>query len=274
MALLPVHSFFSLNGVLLPKSEFVASENDGGIYEVVRVEQGIPLFWEEHMGRFYRSAEIARKTICFKPLEIAQFIADLIDKNEVYTGNILISYRKNLKAFFIPHNYPSAEQYSRGVDCGILYAERNNPNAKVFQTEVRTKANQIISEQKVYEVVLVDRENKVTEGSRSNLFFIRGEEIFTPRASNVLLGITREKALKCAQEIDVKVEEKDILLAGLSDFDAAFISGTSPKILPVKNIGASSFKTDNPVLRKLMQQYDLMIDNYIAQKKGNHPFHK
>ena len=271
MALLPIHSFFSLNGVLLPADQFIPSENDGGIYEVVRVEHGIPLFWEEHMERFYRSAKIAKKTILFQPFEVEGFVYELVEENKVCTGNVLISCKNNLKAFFIAHRYPSLDQYSNGVNCGILYAERSNPNAKVFQTDVRANANQLISEHNFYEVILIDHEEKITEGSRSNVFFIKGEEILTPSAQKVLLGITRQKAIMCARQIGMEVKEEDVLLSELKSFDVAFITGTSPKILPIRRIGNIVFKTDNSILRKLMYQYDLAIKNYIADKKSDHP---
>ena len=271
MALLPIHQYFSLNGILKPCKEFEVSENESGIYEVIRIEQGVPLFWEEHIGRFYHSAEIAENIIRFSSDQIAQFVNQLIKKNKVSIGNVLISCKINLKAFFIQHSYPTDEQYMVGVDCAILNAERNNPNAKVFQTDIRTKANRILSEQGVYEVVLVDHEDKVTEGSRSNLFFIKGEKVFTPLAKKVLLGITREKAIKCAGDIGAALEERDVLLSELSSFDAAFLTGTSPKILPVKKIGNVVFNTDHPILKELMDQYNIMINDYIAENKSKHP---
>ena len=265
MALLPIHSVFCLNGAITPCSAFVESENEGGIYEVLRVEQGVPLFLDEHLTRFYRSAHIARQTIGFQPREISQFIADLIRENKVPRGNILISWKEKLKAFFIPHSYPDALQYASGVVCGVLHAERDAPNAKVFQTEVRKAANQMIAEQGFFEVVLVDRSGKITEGSRSNLFFVKNKELITPLADKVLLGITRQKTLECAHALHLPVQEQDVALSSLAEFDAAFITGTSPKILPIKQIGEHPFAVDNELLRQLIRQHDAMISDYIAR---------
>jgi len=264
MALLPVHTVFSLNGAIVPCSAFVESENEGGIYEVLRVEQGVPLFLDEHLNRFYHSAQIAQQTIGFQAGEIARFITALIRANEVDSGNILISWKEKLKAFFIPHYYPGPQQYAEGVVCGVLHAERNAPNAKVFQTDVRKKANAMIERLGVYEVVLVDRTGKITEGSRSNLFFIRNKQLVTPLSDKVLLGITRQKTLECARGLALEVVEEDIALNSLANFDAAFITGTSPKILPIKQIGDIEFRVDNLLLRKLMQQHDALISDYIA----------
>jgi len=263
MALLPIHKYFCFNGELQPVDEFVPSENEGGIYEVLRVVKGIPLFLKDHMDRFHRSANIAGKTIPFSVSEIQEMLHRLIDKNQVGEGNILISCKTNLKAFFIPHKYPDEQQYSQGVLCGVLRAERENPNAKVFQTSVRQQANKLIAENNFFEVLLVDHEERITEGSRSNVFFINGNEIITPLAKQVLLGITRQKALECAQKLGLMVTECDVHVNDLASFDAVFITGTSPKILPVKQVAEFQFSSSNSILRSLIHCFDTMIADYI-----------
>ncbi len=267
MALFPVHNYFCFNGEIKPVEEFVASENEGGIYEVLRVLSGVPLFLEDHLARFSQSAEIAGKAIRFSDDEISSFLTRLIADNKVNEGNILISCKTNLKAFFIPHVYPSLQQYADGVKCGVLHAERKNPNAKVFQTTVRKKANKLIAENDLYEVLLIDHEGKVTEGSRSNVFFIKGNVLITPVAKKVLLGITRQKTIECADKCGYRVEETEVLLNDLTDFDAMFITGTSPKILPVKQVENTVFDCDNRVLRELIECFDKIIADYIKRSR-------
>lgn len=264
MAVLPIHKYFSLNGSLTLCDEFVASENEGGVYEVIRVVDGIPLFLEEHLERFYKSAEIAGKTIRYSSLQIRKILGELINANEVHVGNILISCKINLKAFFISHSYPTQDQYKLGVGCGLLRAERRNPNAKVFQTEVRVRANEMISREGFYEVLLVDAEGRITEGSRSNVFFISGNELHTPPAGQVLLGITRQKTLQCASFLGLNWKEMEIEHTQLGGFDAAFITGTSPNILPVSQIGEFSFDVNNRVLRQLMIRFGLLVEEYLS----------
>lgn len=263
MALLPIYNYFVFNGKLAPVAEFVPSENEGGIYEVLRVVNGVPLFLEDHLKRFYHSAEIAGKSILFSNSEIQSFLKQLIKHNLVQDGNILISCKTNLKAFFIAHKYPTTIQYEQGVSCGVLHAERVNPNAKVFQTTVRQKADKLIAENSLYEVLLVDQEKFVTEGSRTNVFFVKDNSIVTPEANKVLLGITRQKTIQCAAELGLSIIEKEVSIENLAEFEAIFLTGTSPKLLPVKSIGRLEFNTDNLVLRKLIEQYNFKIQQYI-----------
>ena len=263
--MLPVHKYFVFNGELKSIKLFANSDNEGGIYEVLRVLDGIPLFLEDHLERFYQSAQLSGKTISYSEAQIKQFLQNLIDKNKVSAGNILVAYKTNLEAFFIPHTYPTAEMYSEGVNCGILKAERDNPHAKVLQTAVRYRADQLLEEKKFFEVLLVDHLGKVTEGSRSNVFFVSENELVTTPSGKVLLGITRKKTLELARELNISLVEREVNFSELKAFGAAFITGTSPKILPILKIDAFKFDPKNEIVRQLMKRYDDLIEGYLKQ---------
>lgn len=268
MAVLPIHTYFVFDDEIRPVSQFVPAENEGGIYEVLRVINEVPLFLDDHLQRFFHSAKLAGKTIRYTEPQIRSFLNKLIEQNHITEGNVLISCKIHLKAFFIPHKYPTTEMYSLGVNCGILNAERDNPNAKVFQTTVRQQADKLLSENEFYEVLLVDNNGFVTEGSRSNVFFVAGDTIFTARGNQVLPGITRQKVLEIAHMLQTEVIEKQIQLSEIQQFDAAFITGTSPKILPIRQIDKMQFDPENPIIIRLMDTYDNIISAYV-QKNMN-----
>lgn len=265
MDLLPVHKYFILNGELTGIKQFDSSGNEGGIYEVLRVVDGIPLFLEDHLERFFHSAQLAGINIGYSDTQIGDFLKILIAKNKVESGNILISCKINLEAFFISHVYPSDKMYSEGINCGILKAERENPNAKVLHTTVRNRADQIISEKGFYEVLLIDHLGKVTEGSRSNVFFVKGNEIVTPPSNRVLGGITRQKTMQLAADLNIQLVEKEVSFSELQLYDAVFITGTSPKILPVVKIDAFKFNPQNKIVGQLIKSYNELIEMYVKK---------
>ena len=88
----------------------------------------------------------------------------------------------------------------------------------------------MIRESGVYEVLLVNRESKVTEGSRSNLFFIREGVVRTAPDSEVLPGITRQKVLELISEEGFRLDIRSLALEELPSAEAAFLTGTSPKV--------------------------------------------
>jgi branched-chain amino acid aminotransferase len=265
MDLLPLHKYFILNGELNGVKQFISGENEGGIYEVLRVVSGNPLFLEDHLERLFHSAKLAGKNIGYSESQISDFLMNLIEKNKATVGNILISCKINLEAFFVAHVYPTDKMYKEGVNCGILKAERDNPNAKVLQTSLRKKADIIISEKGFFEVILVDHLGKITEGSRSNIFFVSENKIVTSPANRVLVGITRQKTIQMAAELNITVDEREVNFSELHSFDAAFITGTSPKILPILKIDAFKFNPQNQIVGQLMKKYDELIDEYVKK---------
>jgi branched-chain amino acid aminotransferase len=200
--------------------------------------------------------------------EFRHNILELVRLNHIKNGNVkfVLGELKKVNQWsfsFIPHSYPSTNDYEQGVNTEFLFAERENPNAKIIQNIVREKANQLIADQNLYEVLLVDRDGLITEGSRSNVFFVKGNRFYTAPAYQVLVGVTRQKVLECLTELGFTIVEEAVLASEIKTYDAAFLTGTSPKVLPVRSIGKQVFNTQLSVVKELMDQYNSLIDNYI-----------
>lgn len=238
------------------------------IYEVIRVIDGMALFLEDHFERLISSIKIRGLEFKMEFSEFRRNIAKLAKLNRIQNGNVkfvLAEVEKiNHWSFsFIPHSYPTFTDYEKGVATGLFFAERENPNAKIIQNTVSGKANQLIAEQKLYEVLLADRNGMITEGSRSNVFFVKGNIFFTAPASKVLIGVTRKKVMRCLNELDFTIIEEAVSTSEISGFDAVFLTGTSPKVLPVNCIDAIQFPAKNLFVERLIVKYNLMIEKYL-----------
>ena len=263
-----LHRFFIENDVVEEVKDFTDPEGIE-IYEVVRVMEGVPLFLEDHLKRFYHSAWLLHLGIPLGAEKICYLLKKLIEVNQVKEGNIRFSWSwrpaGKFRAYFISHYYPAVEDYRRGVVCGLLQAERHDPNAKVVQSNLRDVANRLMEEKGYYEVILVNGNGDITEGSRSNLFFVKNGYFVTAPASEVLPGITRKKMIDLLGTLGYPFMEQHISLADLSCMEAAFITGTSPKILPIRQVGELTIPVDHPSIRNLQNEYDRLIYNYIQK---------
>lgn len=251
-------------------SEFNAKlfNSDHSVYEVIRIIDGIALFLEDHYSRLVSSVQMSGFHFLMDFSEFMHNIMELVRLNQIENGNVKFflaeSGKVNHWSFsFIPHSYPNLIDYHWGINTELLFAERENPNAKVVQNTISKKANQLIAGQNLYEVLLVDRDGLITEGSRSNVFFVKGNRFFTAPAHQVLVGITRQKVLQCLSELAFPIIEEAVLASEINKYDAVFLTGTSPKVLPVRSIGKQVFDTQLLVVNELMNQYNSMIDNYI-----------
>jgi branched-chain amino acid aminotransferase len=137
----------------------------------------------------------------------------------------------------------------------------------VIQNTVRESAIQLIANQKLYEVLLVDRNGLITEGSRSNVFFVKGEVFYTAQASLILEGITRQKVFECLNELGFQVIAEAVGVNEISRFDAVFLTGTSPNVLPVRSIGNQVFQPQLPSVKILIDHFNDLIAQYILNKK-------
>ncbi len=256
-------------GIYVEGSEFVNMQ----IYEVLRVVDGVALFAEDHFARFQASCELMQVKNFPNQDRFKRELNQLIELNDLHEGNVKIDYSLLVNGHtrfclrVIPHQYPSAQMYEQGVTLALLHAERTNPQAKVLQS-VRELADGRIRECQCYEVLLVDQQNRITEGSRSNVFFIKGDEFFTAPDALVLSGITRLKVMDCIRSLGYGLREQAVGENELGACDAVFLTGTSPKILPVSQVEELSFASQSPKLRELMDAYDALISVYVLAKKG------
>ncbi len=266
-----IRNKFVLNNEVVNCDRFIGDYLTKGIsvYEVIRIIKEKPLFVEDHYKRLINSLNILKLKRVISNDELKNMIYQLIESNEVKNGNckFLINYRKksevNILCYFIKHIYPTENEYKNGIETILFKGERVNPNVKAVLYNLRQSIDKEIAKKNLREVILVDRKGYITEGSRSNIFFILNDQIITSPKSRVLEGITRKYVEMICNEHKILFVEKNIKIDDLKIFKSAFISGTSSKILPINRIQNIKYTINNSVLRKIMKEYDLKILEYL-----------
>jgi branched-chain amino acid aminotransferase len=270
-----VLNFFIHNSSLHKASDFdkIYCDKHPSVYEVIRIIDGIPLFLEEHYERLSSSAVILGYRLDFDYEEQRKNILKMIEINKTQNYNIKIVVNNfnndssDTYYFFIKSNYPEEALYIHGIKTFLYKAVRENPNVKIINKNLREEVDRLLKEKGCYEALLVNNSGEITEGSRSNLFFIRDNSVFTSPSEGVLMGITRQRIISLCRKNGIEVKEVPISSEHVESFDAAFISGTSPKVLPVSTIDEYNYSTDNSLLIKIMKIYNDEIHNYITSHK-------
>ena len=228
------------------------------VYEVVRVTDGRPVFLQEHYDRLEKSLAAMGRVPEFSCEELRECIAGLASESGVKDHNIKIEADVEgfSRLYLSPTHYPEPELYETGVKTDLFRGERRSPNIKMMDRQLREATDEAIKAGGFYEVLLVDRNGYITEGSRSNVFFIKDGEVYTAPSEKVLLGVTRSKILEIIRYLGAALHEEAVAAEDIGSFDAAFISGTSPKVMPIASVGEVSFDVNDPILRKIMEKYD------------------
>ena len=270
-------NYFQFNGKIYNTLEFDNLYKDifPSVYEVIRVVDKVPLFLEDHYKRFMNSLKIASDNLKLniKFDAIKESIDNLVKLNDVSNYNIKIvlnnisSDKKNEYYFFIRSIYPDKSLYDMGIKTFTYNAVRSNPNAKIINQNLRDTVNRLLKEKNCYEALLVNNNDEITEGSRSNVFFLKDKTVYTAPVGDVLPGITRQKIIQLLRENGIEFKEEPIHENEISAFDGAFMSGTSPKVLPISRINDIEFSPKNNLLQKVMKIYDDEIANYTVSHK-------
>ena len=253
---------FILNGNLQPAEMFDNSlVYDGdSVYEVLRMVKGNPIFFTDHMERLATSVKLQRKEVLANVSTLRKDILRLTRSDKKLEANLKIVFNYNNGAtnylvYFIEPIYPSEDQYKRGVKGILFFAERKDPESKVINHKLRSSIYHKLILEGAYEAILVNENNLLTEGSRSNIFFLKGEILVTAPDNAILNGITRKHILEICSENKIIVEFGFVNIVEIGDYEAVFMTGTSPIVLPFCCIDKKYFNVKHPLIEKLRKLY-------------------
>jgi branched-chain amino acid aminotransferase len=245
------------------------------LYEVIRVEQGTLLFLEDHLDRMQQGVKSIAGILLIDYQRVRADLFSLLKANNLHNGNIKLLCRNIneqlvFAAYFVPHKYPDKDMYTRGVKLATFTIERTNPGIKqvAVSERVRDSIEKIKLETSAYEILLIDKNGFITEGSKSNFFLVKGNSLYSAPEDKILAGITRKHIISLARSHGLKVFYNNICIGEIVNFDGSFICGTSPKILTVKCIDQITFKSKNSIITLLNNEYNSLVDSYIKNNKS------
>lgn len=241
------------------------------VYEVIRIIERVPLFLQDHYSRMESSLKAAGEKPGFSVQDLARMLGRLAEANDIKNFNAKITYSvspsgSDLLLFVNSSYYPEEEVYEKGVNVGLLQLERKNPNVKLLNLSYKETAAAKIREGNYFEVLLCNGDGNITEGSKSNVFFVKGGKIYTTPGAHVLKGITRQYVADACKAAGYEVVEAFTAVDSLGEVEGLFLSGTSIKVLPIARVEGRDFPSaGHPVIKAVRMGYDEIIKKYIEQ---------
>jgi len=268
---------FSHNGELLPIDQAVVSLSNiaysygFGVYETLRVSGGIVYFADEHVQRLLHSAEVIELAHTFTEEFVTQAIQALVEKNQVQACNIKIlliggttAVDAQLYIQCLNPLFPDRKLYSHGGTFITESYERRYPQAKTLNMLPSYLAYRKAQREHAYDALLLNNQGHIAEGTRTNFFAMRGKTITSAPDDQILGGVMRKVMLQVATGNGYTIEQGDIGLVDLPNYDAAFVTSTSTKVMPVLSIDSHSFGEPTADLKALMK----LVDDFLANSQG------
>lgn len=234
------------NGVVIPERDAVmpvtlkAVQYSFSIYEALRVLHGEVVHLADHLERLRASAAAIDLVHPFTDQIIEDSINALIkaDSIEDATMRILVVGGDEPLLFITYHellSYPDS-YYTEGISCISFKGERYLPEAKTSNLLMQYIALEKAKGYGAFEALLENRDGCLLEGTRSNLYALKGNVMYTAPDDKVLSGITRISVLRAAAAMGLSVSHELIRLDGILSYDSVFISSTSMGAMPVNAI--------------------------------------
>ena len=267
-----------LNNQFINDDKLSTFDNCINVYDALRIQDGIALFTEDHFKRLQKSINIAGFKYTVTHNEWENKLYKVIKRSNIINGNIRTDLFINKKGEIdelikiYTAKYPTANDYKYGVKCILQFDERTNPNAKISNPAVRSLAEKIIAQENVYETILVDQNNNITEGSRTNIFAIKNNQLLTAPDHMILPGIMRSKVIKCASDDNIPILYSPINIDNIKQMDAMFISGTSPRVISISKINNIELPVNHDLISRIQKSIENLVQEYILINKSKKRF--
>lgn len=236
-----------------------ATENSGlfkfgiGVFETVKVYKGIPILLKEHLDRMYNSIKELNIDFNISYDELEKKVYEYVKDYDYKALRITVfDEGYNFMIRDIPYK---EEDYVRGYKLDIAPIRRGesfiyrHKTANYFEN---IYLKRLALNKGFDESLIINTDNNILEGTMTNVFFIKENEIFTPNLSlNILPGIMRSEVIKAAESIGIKVHECIIDIVDLDKFDFAFITNSLLDVLKVRGIEDIMYDKNNEVFHKL-----------------------
>jgi D-alanine transaminase len=251
-----------------------------GVYEVIRYYPKKFFKIGEHLERLRYS--LYEMQITPPSLDnVESILNDLITKNNL-TDELSIAYLQITRG----HQFPRRHIYNENLNSTFFISVESSP-AKIdgmingvrvgVEEDIRwmrcdIKSTSLLpntmllknASRKGYSENILHRNGIITEGTHTNLCFVKDSRLATPPLSNfILAGITRKTVLDLCTRLGIAVEERSISISELKYFDEIFLLGTTLEVTPIIEVEGVSVNDGKPgtICRLLQKEYSKLYNS-------------
>ncbi len=270
-----------LNGQFVPEEQALIPVNDrgfllgDGLFETMRVANGRPFRFEQHLDRLARGAEFLKIKCPFTPRELGIFAAQLIERNQTPEAILRLTLTRgpggrgytpagiNPTLVMSLHAGPETGAPSRWkLITSSFQIPAGDPMAafkttsKILHVMARAEA----VERGADEALLLNADGEVAETASGNIFWVSDGTICTvPLRCGILPGVTRAVVLEICRTIGLPAKEGKIKPEELKNSKGVFVTQSALGIVPVVMFEGAPIAT-SPLVDQISNAYrDMLI---------------
>ncbi|MFH1776461.1 MAG: aminodeoxychorismate lyase [Candidatus Omnitrophota bacterium] len=286
---------FFLNGRFVPEEQAKVSVLErgflygDGVFETMRSYQGKIFRIDEHLSRLKDALDKLMITPSDDISQLKKNTFEVLHRNKLseaymrinitrglfmqpqektskHIATMLILIRK-----FIP--YPD-KCYRQGIRA-IIATTRQNENSPLANIKSLNYLNNLMAKTEALrrgaqEAIMLNSKGLVCEGAISNIFIVKGKDLYTPAiTTGCLNGITRNTVIEIARRKQILVKETDISIEQLSGADEIFITNSLMEVMPVVEINNRRINRARigRLTQFLMKEYRKVVEHETRHSK-------
>ncbi len=246
-----------LNGRFVPEEQALVSVFDrgflygDGLFETLRVMNGVPLRWDAHWRRFAMGMLRLDLSVRWLPEYLRANAADLSHHNQLPDALLRLTLSRGVgERGYSPRGADSPTFVMSLHPAPVLAAEV--PRSKLHTASLRLPAGDWLSACKsankllhvlaraeaegagADEALLLNPRDELAEAASANLFWIEGDSLHTPPlSSGALPGVTRADVLACCQSQGIAAHETTADLTRLLRAQGCFLTSSARGVVQV-----------------------------------------
>ncbi len=272
-----------INGRNVPAGQALIPITDLGllrayaVFDYFRVLQGVPVFVDDHIDRLLQSAAMMEIVAPWSHAQLKGYVSDLIAANKagdagcrlVITGGYAEDgYSPSAPNIYgLLHTLPEYAPAQFRDGARLISAEymRDVPEVKSCNYIRSIRLRDAVRAADAVEI-LYHWQGRITECSRSNVFFVTADDVLVTPDADVLRGVTRRHVLALAKAAGIHIEERTVHFDETGQMAQAFISSSTKGVMPIIQIDDNQIGDGRPgqITRFLQQAFTTHVTEIVA----------
>lgn len=277
-----------VNGDVVRRDEAKVSVYDSGfmlgdgMWEGMRLYNGVWAFFDEHMDRFFESCKAVSLDVGMDRAGILDALSKTAEANGMVTDvhcRLMLTRGVKVKPFQHPslsrtgptlviimeHSKPAEALQSQGVRLSTVPQVRGLPMSQDAKYNSHSKLNCVIAclqaeQAGADEGLMLDPYGFVNTTNACNFFIVRKGAVWTSTGDYCMNGVTRQKVIDLCRANGIEVHERNYSLVDAYGADEAFLTGTFGAQTPVGEIDGKIIGTeDRPVTARIRALYKELV---------------
>lgn len=276
--LMSVSRFVHLNGSLVPESDAKLHVSDLGlrraysVFEFLRVDDGVPVFLEDHFERFMRSCETLELT---PPDDLELRVRELLRVNHAsysgvsiyltggYSSDNFAPTDPNLIIIETPRAPYPTDLYKKGTKVITHQHTRELAHAKTTDYLTAVRLSSAMKAAAATEVIFTTSTHAL-EGARAALGVVLSSGAIVSPLDNVLESVTMRRALTLAVSF-ASVERRAVTLEEFHTAPELFLTSATRGVMPITRVDERIVGAGNvgAVVTRLMRDLEAHTKEYV-----------